>query len=481
MAINQELINYIQNQLVQSKYRINAFTKTSDGKLYPTRNIYVKLKQYVDDFIKRGSEKRWVIIPGLRGVGKTTVLAQIFLHLESTENESVNKLYFALDDAINILDVSLKDIIAGYEQLIGTSFEKLTKPTFIFIDEVQSDPKWAVTLKTLFDRTKKVFIFCSGSSALHLQTNADVARRAHLEKLFPMSFTEFQKIKYNVFPIKDLRQELKLGLYYSDDVEAVFDRIKSLENKVNKYWSSVDRLSIREYLSKGNLPFTINEPNDMLLYNAIDTLLDKIVINDIKELSKFSKSTLGTIKRLLFLLADSSDVLSLNKLSTLLSPTTTVTIANILKYLENAELLIRVLPYGSNVSKVKKPSKYLFMSPSIREQLLSISGNQATMQMRQGKLLEDASGLSLYREFVVPHKGSLTYDNSEKSADFILEIENKRKIAIEIGMGKKDGSQVKRTTKERKCNYGLVFSSSELYLDKANKMVKVPLDYFLLT
>jgi len=480
MAINQELINYLQNQLVQSKYRVGAFTKTSSGKLYPTRNIYIKLKQYVDDFIKKSSEKRWVIIPGLRGVGKTTILAQIFSHLESTENENVNKLYFSLDDAINILDISLKDIIAGYEQLIGTSFEKLVKPTFIFIDEVQSDPKWAITLKTLYDRTKKVFIICSGSSALHLQTNADVARRAHLEKLFPMSFTEFQKIKYNVLPIKDLKKELKLSLYYSEDAEMVFQRLKALENKINKYWSQVDRLTIREYLSKGNLPFTINEPDDRLLYNAIDTLLDKIVINDIKELSKFSKSTLGTIKRLLFLLADATDVMSLNKLSTLLSATP-VTIANILRYLENAELLIRVPPYGSNVSKVKKPSKYLFMSPSIREQLLSISGNQATMQMRQGKLLEDASGLSLYREFVIPHKGSLTYDNSEKSADFILEIENKRKIAIEVGMGKKDGSQVKKTTKDRKCDYGLVFSSSELYLDKANKMVKVPLDYFLLT
>ena len=42
---------------------------------------------------------------------------------------------------MNILDVRLKDIIAGHEQLIGTCFERLTKPAFIFIDEVQPDPK----------------------------------------------------------------------------------------------------------------------------------------------------------------------------------------------------------------------------------------------------------------------------------------------------------------------------------------------------
>ena len=479
MAINQELINYLQNQLVQAKPRLLGLTKSGSGKPYPTRSIYIKLKQYVDGFLKKSSEKRWVIVPGLRGVGKTTVIAQLFLYLESNEHDNINKIYIALDDAMNILNVNLKEIIAAYEYLLGTSYEKLNAPTFIFIDEVQSDPKWAITLKTLYDRTKKVFIICSGSSALHLQTNADVARRAYLEKLFPMSFAEFQTIKYNIYPIKNLKQEIKQSLFYSQNAETVFQKLKSIENEINQYWSKADKFSINEYLSKGNLPFLINETDDTLLYNSINTLLDKIVTNDIKELSKLNKTTLGIIKRLLFLLADSGDVMSLNKLHSLLS-ITPITIANVLKYLESAELLIRVPPYGSNVSQVKKPSKYLFMSPSIRGQLLSISGSQSTAQIRQGKLLEDASGLYFYREFVVPQKGSLTYDSSEKSADFILQVENKLKIAVEIGLGNKDGSQAIRTTKSRKCDYGLVLSSNELLLDKTNNIVKVPLSYFLL-
>ena len=480
MAIKQELISYLQNQLVQAKPKLLAFTKSGSGKSYPTRNIYIKLKQYVDDFLKKSSEKRWVIVPGLRGVGKTTVLAQLFLYLESNEHDKINKIYIALDDAMNILNVSLKEVIAAYEYLLGTSYEKLNIPTFIFIDEVQSDPKWAITLKTLYDRTKNVFIICSGSSALHLQTNADVARRAYLEKLFPMSFTEFQTIRYGTYPVKNLKQEIKQALFYSQNAEIVFQRLKTAGKEVNQYWSEVDRFTINEYLSKGNLPFLINETGDTLLYNSINILLDKIIVNDIKELSKFNKSTLGIIKRLLFLLADVSDVMSLNKLSSLLS-INHITVANILKYLESAELLIRVPPYGSNVSQVKKPSKYLFMSPCIRGQLLSVSGNPSTAQTRQGKLLEDACGLYFHREFVVPQKGTLTYDSSEKSADFILQIENRLKVAVEVGLGDKEGTQAIKTTKERKCDYGIVFSSGELLLDKKNNIVKVPLDYFLLS
>jgi len=40
---------------------------------------------------------------------------------------------------------------------------------------------------------RKVFIVSTGSSALMLNVNADVARRAVSEKLYPMSFTEFMK------------------------------------------------------------------------------------------------------------------------------------------------------------------------------------------------------------------------------------------------------------------------------------------------
>ena len=138
-------------------------------------------------------------------------------------------------------------------------------------------------------------------------------------------------------------------------------------------------------------------------------------------------------------MADTNDGFSVNKASSILGVDRN-TLTMVLDALEKAEIIIRVAPHGSNASAVKKPSKYLFMTPAIRMSLLSITGLDETFLVRRGKLLEDIAGLHFYREFVSNGVGGLTYDSAEAGADFILQIANKKQIAIEIGMGDKENS-----------------------------------------
>jgi predicted AAA+ superfamily ATPase len=475
----EEILKYVQNQLVQAPFRLKSYTQDEQGKKYPQRNIYVKVDKYFRDFLHNpNAQDRWIIIPGLRGVGKTTILAQLFLnHHQEVGNLKI--LYVSLDEVVNVLGSSLRDVLSAYEKIIGESFEKLTKPVFIFIDEAQYDPKWASVLKSVYDRSNKVFVACSGSSAVSLQTNPDVIRRSIFQKLFPTSFSEFLMIRDGKLPIKGLKQNIKDALFSADSAKDAYEKLKNYEQIVVSAWSSIDRHFVDEYLKIGTLPFAIRMKDEVRVYQTITLLLDKVINQDVQGLGRFDTKTLIHIKRVLFLLAE-SDVVSIQKLATTLE-TSVNTISNILEVLEQAELLIRVMPYGSNSKKVRKPSRYQFMSSAMRTAFLSVAGNDQIFSSQKGRPMEDIVAMTLYREFVANSRGALNYDSAKAGADFILTIAGKNIIPIEVGIGEKLGTQVRNTMKKVKsAKYGVVICKNSLTLLENANVVKIPLDYFLL-
>lgn len=475
----EEILKYVQNQLVQAPFRLRSYIQDEQGKKYPQRNIYIKVDKYLRDFLHNPEVRdRWIIIPGLRGVGKTTILAQLFLnHYEEVGQQRM--LYVSLDEVVNVLGSSLKDILLAYEKIVGESFEKITKPLFIFIDEAQYDSKWASVLKSVYDRSNKVFVVCSGSSAISLQTNPDVIRRAIFEKLFPTNFCEFLMIKESKYPIKDLKKNIKDALFLSSSAKEAYDKLKSYEQSVFSFWSQVDRLYVDEYLKIGTLPFAIRIKDEVRVYQTINLLLDKVINQDVQGLGRFDQKTISYIKRVLFLLAE-SEILSVQKLAKTLEISVN-TASNILEVLEYTELLVRIMPYGSNAKKVRKPSKYQFMSSAMRSAFLSVAGNLQMFAQQKGRLMEDIVAMILYREFVSNSRGALNYDSLKGGADFILTIAEKNIIPIEVGMGEKLGTQVRNTMKKvGSAKYGVVICSNPLALLEDANVVKIPLDYFLL-
>lgn len=474
-----EIIKFVQNQLVQGPFRLKSYIQDEQGKKYPQRYIYATLDKYLKDFLRGlNTQERWIIIPGLRGVGKTTIMAQLFFNYYQELDER-KILYISLDEVVNILGSSLKDVLLAYEKILGESFEKLTKPIFLFIDEAQYDPQWASVLKSIHDRSHKTFIVCSGSSALSLQTNPEVARRAIFQKLFPTSFREFLMIRDRELNLKSSTKNILEILFHSESAQDVYTKLKNLEQYVLSSWALIDRHYVDEYLKIGTLPFAIHIKDEVKVYQAIGLLLDKVINQDVRNLGRFDSNTINCIKRVLFLLAE-SDTTSLQKLATILR-TSVNTISNILDVLEQTELLIRVMPYGSNAKKVRKPSKYYFMSSAIRSTFLSVAGNEQIFTSQKGHLMEDIVVMTLYREFVTHNYGSLNYDNAKSGADLIVTIAEKNIIPIEVGVGDKTGAQIRNTMKKiGSAKYGIVICNNPLTLLKENNIIKVPLDLFLL-
>ena len=194
---NNKAVEYVQNQINRSEDRLLPYVLKTPTFSYPERHVVIKIKQYVNDFLKGVRGSRWIIVPGLRGVGKTTAMAQTFISAKkSLLSKGAHFLYMSADDLIT-RGLVLTDALDAYEYILNKPFERLDFPVLLFIDEVQQDKNWAVVLKSLHDKASNIFIFCTGSSAVALQSNPDVARRAQFEKLYPLSFGEYQMLKNN--------------------------------------------------------------------------------------------------------------------------------------------------------------------------------------------------------------------------------------------------------------------------------------------
>jgi predicted AAA+ superfamily ATPase len=473
--MRDELVKYLQLQISNFDDRVKRYTHNPMGEEFPKRLIYNKLQNYLESFLEKKLESRMVVMPGFRGVGKTTVMAQI---CEIYKTRVENILFLSIEEAKDLFDCGVMDVVFAYEEILGYQLESAKEPIIIFLDEVQVDSKWAVSLKILFEKTVNVFFCCSGSSALELQNTQDLARRAIFEKVYPMSFAEYQLTSYKILPLVDIGERIKNAIYYSKNSAEIYQKLFLLKPKINKYWSKVNRLDIRKYLSYGSLPFSRIMPNETAIYNSISSLLDKIIKIDIAKLGCFQESTISSIKKILFAISD-NDTTSFYKLEEVIG-IARGTLIEVFSALEKAELLIKIQAYGSNMSVVKKPSKYLFMSSAVRMSFFYFSGIENTFLTRQGKLLEDVVGSHLYREFVCNGVGSLRYDNSKGGADFILQIANNKQIIIEVGMGKKDAKQILNSSKKIKSDYNVVYSENKLGFDQDNNIIFVPLDYFFL-
>ena len=474
-STHEKTLLYVRNQLAQANDRLRFYTIDSLGKTYPKRTKAVTFERYIEEYQTLGAENRWITLVGLRGVGKTTLMAQVYLTLQCEQN---HKLYISLDEATEVAGLQLEDILTVYEEVLGSVFEKLEKPVYLFIDEVQYGSKWAAILKSIYDRSKKVFICITGSTALSIQEDADLSRRTIIEKLYPLSFSEHLFLKEQKPLPGDLSLKLQQSMFTALTGEELYTKLKELQQEVTTYWLGIDRLAIDKYIQYATLPFTLTLTSDAAIYPRIQQTLHKIISTDITNLKKFDTNTLGKISNILYAVA-SADAVSLRKLSEMFSLATD-TLIDIFTACSKAELLIRVYPFGTHYAQVRKPSKYLFLSSAYRSMFFHLVGSQVGYDRYKGALLEDIVGLYLYRLFSESIEVAITYDSSEESADFILSIHGKT-IPLEIGFGQKGYRQLANTMKRIKSPYGMVISpSNTLGISEDRNMVSIPLELFLL-
>lgn len=472
--------------------RIEGYIYDENKKPLPTRFMFEKFKKAVERFLNNelSEIEKIILMPGIRGIGKSTLLAQTYAIEKFLKPKDKNILenIGKLDERI-YLDISqlhaeqitLHDFFNFYEETKRFHFERPEKKILILLDEVHFDERWGLFLKNLFDRTKghkDVLVIATGSSALQINMIADLGRRSDVWEIFPMKFNEYLILKYGKYPMVGLSDHLQEILFNSFEAKTIFEKLSQEKHEITRYFvNEVPLEAEKDFFESGSFPSAIKIENKQKAIEKIRSIIDGIIAKDILKLKSFETHTVAKISDLLYLLAQ-SDLISYSKLQETLRISRPETLEGLIEVLILSGVLIKIKTYGATYGSTRKTPKLLFITPSLRSAVL----NNNYLAGIEGKKLEDYFALIFQKDikdsqlFGAP---KLSYDIAEGGADFVLTLSDRSNMVIEVGFNKEEIKQAENTMKKVKSKYGLVFGSGELELAN-NSIVKVPLRYLML-
>ena len=461
----EQLLRYTLAKLAEAPQLVKNHLVGEKGVLR-YRRAYFRIKKYVDDFLmgeRLGSTtKRLVILPGLRGVGKTTIVFQIYDYLKNHKKVDQDRiLYFSTDELKAYLGKKILDVADTFIQDVHkTSPIYLEKELFIFVDEAHFDANWSETAKILFDKSKKIFMIFTGSSALNLELSVDAARRTTKEIVFPMNFSEYLTLNYNGwFPPKNMAESIR-DLIINGETDSFVDIASSKENELTKKLMNIGKPIEKEwedFVCYKGFPFTLNM-SQVEAHEKIFNMIDRVIEKDIFSIQSFNTDTRNTISRILSFLAlqfpgGTSDA----KLSKRLGVSPTL-IRSILDVLEKTHLIFSIKPYGGAGKIIRKPWKYYFLSPSINSAIrFKLGAFDKNSRDMLGVLVE-----SLVASYFIRMKETINlptgifYDSEDGGADFIIQDAKENTIPIEVSYGKKDKGQIEKSIKRYNSKYGII-------------------------
>ena len=505
----------LQSDQAVADLNINALYK---------RDVWLDLDRYVRQFLNSYANQ-WLILPGLRGVGKTTLLTQLYNHSSLVARSNVKRFYLSFEQ-LALKGFSVNDLVEALKYLRHTYTDQAF---LICLDEVHFDSQWSLGCKVIFDQVDRIFLVCTGSSALSLRLNPDSARRANLIKVHPLSLPEFVAIKQLnegletwQQPPPDLSQRLRHGLFDALEPLAVYKALAACQGEVETYYARLtdnqpSNLEVlwQEYIQGyGSLPFTLlrtpSASPPLAGYNLKPVAIEDIKARVLRTLQRtltedvlklltgpslgvgpsrhLQTSTVSLLPKLVNILANSERI-SLRKIAKNLGDVQIRTLHSLLEILIQSDIIVEVPAAGAARSRSTKTSKYLFAAPALRRALtygsLSATALTADYDRRlKDRLLEDTILMQLSRIFShIYDRRLIEYDSRTGGADFIITPDglSKHSIVVEVGYQKTNARQVKHTLKAGG-RYGLVITVTDKFgLDLDSQAVFVPLKYFLLT
>ncbi|PKP61262.1 MAG: hypothetical protein CVT88_00645 [Candidatus Altiarchaeales archaeon HGW-Altiarchaeales-1] len=469
--------------------RIDGYIYDENKRILPTRFIFAKFKKIFEKFLNNEllETEKIILMPGIRGIGKSTLLSQIykFEKFLKPKDERILENIGKLDERVFIdvsqlrfEKVSLKDFFNFYEEVKGFHFENPQKKILILLDEVHFDEDWGLFLKTIFDRTRghrDILIIATGSSALQINMIPDIGRRTDVQEIYPMKFSEYLILKYNKFPTSGLSGYLQDALFNSSNATDVFKKLEIKSKEIRRFFvESVPFQSEKDFFESGSFPSTIKIENKQKAMEKIKTIIDGVIIKDVVTLQNFKTHTIAKISELLYLLAK-SDVISYDKLNKTLGIGRNETLESLIDVLVMSGIIVKMKAYGVAYGSTRKTPKLLFITPSLRGAIL----NNYYLPGIEGKKLEDYFALIYMEDLKDKFASDISYDSAEGGADFVLTMNDRSKIVIEVGFNKEDIGQVINTQKKVNGKYSIIFGSEKLELVN-DSIVKVPLRYLLL-
>ncbi len=319
------------------------------------------------------SEKGVFIISGVRGSGKTTILAELY----KIEKETI----FINAEIILKYGISLLEFL-------NYSYTKGNK--IFLIDEVHVLPDWEKDLKIFYDEIRGKIIV-TGSSAITLRVKAsELSRRAKTFNVMPLSFRE-----YLYFQTKKILPKISIKELIDEN------RKKELERTISPYINYFN-----SYINFDSLPAAFFDKNKDTYINIVERTLRYDLIH-LREIDNFYVE--NTFRMIKVIATSSPGEISYNGLSSSLGIGIKL-VREMINSLEQTGLIFKVPPYGKGKKAIRKEEKIL-MPLSFRSALCNFYG----VEVPKGSLRED---------FFIQHVKNPFYlktGEKRRTPDFIVE------------------------------------------------------------
>ena len=285
------------------------------------RGIFNEIERYLD-------RRQIIILTGLRGVGKTTLMYQVISELLSRGISPYDILYFSFDEMRH----DLIGIIKDYEtEILRDDIKK--RRVFIFLDEIQKLNDWQSKVKLIYDLNPTVKLFLSGSAQISMWrgTRESLAGRFFDFKIETLDFDEYLQFR---------------GIEIDRQREGLF------ENEIKRHLS--------HFLKTGGFIEALELDEHMLRKYIKESLLERVVFIDIPQ--TFSLAMPELLMRIVNIAASMPGFyLDYKNLGNDLKIDHR-TVASYISYLEYALFLQKLYNYSPNLLTSEKKVKKLYLS-----------------------------------------------------------------------------------------------------------------------
>ena len=326
-------------------------------------DLVMKKRLLYYELIKYLNHKNALLITGMRQVGKTTLMRQVY------EEVKEPKLWFDFDNPLDQKIFEDEDYKVIYKRLIdmGKKVGKLS----VFIDEIQNFPEVTRVIKYLIDHYSVKF-YLTGSSNYYLKNlfPESLSGRKFLYELPPLSFQEY--------------------LYFRDLVSLKEIQNVTIQDAVNKNSVFTHKAFIAEYddfVTYGGFPEVVTTEGRNMKIMVLKNIFASFFEKDIKILSDYTdiRELRDTI---LLLVPRIGSMLDVTRLSSELS-IDRVKIYRFLEFLQGT-FFIRLLPRFSNsIDRAVAGGKKVYFTDT---GLLNVIGKVSEAQLFENSIVNQLSG-----------------------------------------------------------------------------------------
>lgn len=369
--------------------------------------------------LKHKSIRRFVVLSGMRRVGKTTILYQMMEHLIEEGVPPKNILYATFDNPILKL-VDVEYVLSIYESLYP-----ITGTRYIFFDEIQYTDQWELWMKVLYDSRKDIRLIATGSASPVLEKGSAESGtgRWNVLKIPTMSFYEYCRLLNLEEPLlSEYMRPSELVGRSKAQLGDIMSRFVPLQNQFNRY------------LTIGGFPELALADDDFYAQRMLrEDVVDKVIKRDVMTMFHI-RSPLLMEKLFLYLCMNSSEIFNATTAAKELENISVATIESYLKALEMSNLIYLAKPMDvGRKGALKGKPKIFIADAAIRNAVLMID-DVLSEEKELGVMVETA----VYKHMASFYQGStaqLGYfrkaKDNQKEVDVVAQLP-RQKILCEV-------------------------------------------------